>query len=147
MVPEGSEFADKLEITDDMTSRRQLRAASWRSCTASCPTAAPMPAMLQDLRLRLSGHIVMMVGVDADKAITGISVVSHSETSGIGTKVVGNEPNDRRHPRLDQFIGKSGAGSWSLARPTSTPSPALPCPPRASPWAPMPLWLLPEVMG
>ncbi len=45
------------------------------------------------------GTIVMMVGVDANKAITGISVVSHSETSGIGTKVVGNEPNAAGEPR------------------------------------------------
>ena len=57
------------------------------------------------------GTIVMMVGTDANKAITGISVVSHAETSGIGTKVVGNEPNDAGVPVLDQFIGMSGAGS------------------------------------
>ena len=41
------------------------------------------------------GDIEMIVGVDADLAITGISVVDAAETSGIGTKVV----------------GKSGAGS------------------------------------
>ena len=57
------------------------------------------------------GSIVMMVGVDADKAITGISVVNHSETSGIGTKVVENKPNSAGEPVLDQFIGKSGAGT------------------------------------
>ena len=57
------------------------------------------------------GSIVMMVGVDANKAITGISVVSHAETSGIGTKVVGNDLNAAGEPVLDQFIGLSGAGS------------------------------------
>ena len=57
------------------------------------------------------GTIVMMVGVDANKAITGISVVSHAETSGIGTKVVGNETNTAGVPVLDQFVGLSGAGS------------------------------------
>ena len=62
------------------------------------------------------GTIVMMVGVDADKAITGISVVSHSETSGIGTKVVGNEPNAAGEPVLDQFIGESGAGSLVVGK-------------------------------
>ena len=51
----------------------------------------------------------MMVGVDANKAITGISVISHSETSGIGTKVVGNEPTASGVGVLDQFIGKSAA--------------------------------------
>ena len=62
------------------------------------------------------GSIVMMVGVDADKAITGISVVSHSETSGIGTKVVGNEPNAAGEPVLDQFIGMSGSGSLVVGK-------------------------------
>ena len=57
------------------------------------------------------GTIVMMVGVDANKAITGISVVSHAETSGIGTKVVENKPNAAGVPVLDQFVGLSGAGS------------------------------------
>ena len=56
------------------------------------------------------------VGVDADKAITGISVVSHSETSGIGTKVVGNEPNTAGVPVLDQFQGMSGAGSLVVGK-------------------------------
>ena len=62
------------------------------------------------------GTIVMMVGVDANKAITGISVVSHSETSGIGTKVVGNEPNTAGVPVLDQFQGMSGAGSLVVGK-------------------------------
>ena len=60
--------------------------------------------------------IVMMVGVDANKAVTGVSVVSHSETSGIGTKVVGNEPNAAGVPVLDQFIGMSGAGSLVVGK-------------------------------
>ena len=66
------------------------------------------------------GTIVMMVGVDANKAITGISVVSHSETSGIGTKVVGNELNAAGVPVLDQFVGMSGAGSLVVGK-TVTP--------------------------
>ena len=51
----------------------------------------------------------MMVGVDAEGAVTGVSVVNHSETSGIGTKVVGNEPTASGVGVLDQFIGKSAA--------------------------------------
>ena len=62
------------------------------------------------------GDIEMIVGVDADNAITGISVVSHAETSGIGTKVVGNEPNAAGEPVLDQFIGMSGAGSLVVGK-------------------------------
>ena len=36
------------------------------------------------------GSIEMIVGVDSALAVTGVSVVDHSETSGIGTKVTGN---------------------------------------------------------
>ena len=45
------------------------------------------------------GDIEMIVGVDADLAITGISVVIANEATTAGTGA------------LDQFVGKSGAGS------------------------------------
>ena len=50
------------------------------------------------------GTIEMMVGVDTEGTVTGVSIVSHSETSGIGTKVMNNEDGV-----LDQFNGKSAA--------------------------------------
>ena len=53
------------------------------------------------------GTIVMMVGFDKDGRISGVSVVSHSETSGIGTKVVGNESTVSGVGALDQYRGKS----------------------------------------
>lgn len=52
------------------------------------------------------GSIEMIVGVDTACAVTGVSVVDHSETSGIGTKVTGNVDGV-----LDQFKGMSGAGT------------------------------------
>ena len=55
------------------------------------------------------GTIEMMVGVDAAGAVTGVSVISHSETAGIGTRVVGNEPTASGVGVLDQFKGKSAA--------------------------------------
>ena len=57
------------------------------------------------------GDIEMIVGVDADLAVTGVSIVKNSETSGIGSKVMANEPSTSGTPVLDQFIGKSGAGT------------------------------------
>ena len=57
------------------------------------------------------GDIEMIVGVDSDLAITGISVVDAAETSGIGTKVIANEATTAGTGALDQFVGKSGAGS------------------------------------
>ena len=107
VAPAGSEFTDKLDIP-----------------AAAAEAAAAQGGKVLELYgvkaggcvMKISasgsqGSIVMMVGVDANKAITGISVVSHSETSGIGTKVVGNEPNDAGVGVLDQFIGLSGSGS------------------------------------
>ena len=55
------------------------------------------------------GNIEMMVGVDGDGVVTGVSVVDSSETAGIGTKVTGNEPLASGTGVLDQFIGKSAA--------------------------------------
>ena len=53
------------------------------------------------------GSIEMMVGVDEADVVTGVSIVSNSETPGIGSKVMGNEPTASGTPVLDQFIGKS----------------------------------------
>ena len=55
------------------------------------------------------GTIEMMVGVDTEGTVTGVSIISHSETSGIGTKVMGNEPTASGVGVLDQFVGKSAA--------------------------------------
>lgn len=55
------------------------------------------------------GSIEMIVGTDTELAVTGVSVVDHSETSGIGTKVVNNQDGV-----LDQFKGMSGAGTLAV---------------------------------
>ena len=86
--PDNTTFSDALELSGDMTA----------AATAVKVTASGS-----------QGSIEMMVGVDAEGAVTGVSVVNHSETSGIGTKVVGNEPTASGVGVLDQFIGKSAA--------------------------------------
>lgn len=50
------------------------------------------------------GAIDMMVGVDTEGKVTGVSVVKHSETPNIGTKVVSDQSV------LDRFIGMSRDG-------------------------------------
>ena len=57
------------------------------------------------------GNIVMIVGVDADLTVTGVSIVNNSETKGIGSKVIDNEATSAGTGALDQFVGKSGAGT------------------------------------
>ena len=111
VAPEGSEFGDKMEVTDEMVAAASKHGGK---LTELYPVTNGGVAAGYVMKISASGSqgaIVMMVGVDADKAITGISVVSHSETSGIGTKVVGNELNAAGEPVLDQFKHKSGAGT------------------------------------
>ena len=57
------------------------------------------------------GNIVMIVGVDTDLTVTGVSIVKASETAGIGSKVMDNEATSAGTGALDQFVGKSGAGT------------------------------------
>ena len=58
------------------------------------------------------GNIVMIVGVDTDLTVTGVSIVNNSETKGIGSKVIDNEATSAAGTgALDQFVGKSGAGT------------------------------------
>ena len=116
VAPEGSEFGDKLDITDDMVAAAAAQGGKLMELYPVTNGGADAGCVMKISASGSQGSIVMMVGVDADKAITGISVVSHSETSGIGTKVVGNEPNANGEPVLDQFIGQSGAGSLVVGK-------------------------------
>ena len=110
-APEGSEFGDKLEVTDDMVAAAATQSGKILELYPVTNGGAEAGYVMKISASGSQGTIVMMVGVDANKAITGISVVSHSETSGIGTKVVENKPNSAGVPVLDQFVGLSGAGS------------------------------------
>ena len=51
------------------------------------------------------GEITMMVGI-SDGAVTGISVISHTETPGLGA--VAAAQNAKGEAFRDQFVGKSG---------------------------------------
>ena len=107
VTPAGSEFTDKQEIPAAVAEAAAAQGGKVLELYGVKAGGYVMKISASGSQ----GSIVMMVGVDANKAITGISVVSHSETSGIGTKVVGNELNDAGVPVLDQFIGLSGSGS------------------------------------
>ena len=116
VVPEGSEFTDKLEISDDVAAAAAAQGGKLTELYGVKNAGADAGYVMKIAASGSQGTITMMVGVDANKAITGISVVSHSETSGIGTKVMGNEPNAAGVPVLDQFIGMSGSGSLVVGK-------------------------------
>ena len=116
VVPEGSEFTDKLEISDDVAAAAAAQGGKLTELYGVKNAGADAGYVMKIAASGSQGTITMMVGVDANKAITGISVVSHAETSGIGTKVVGNEPNAAGVPVLDQFMGMSGSGSLVVGK-------------------------------
>ena len=116
VAPERSEFGDKLDITDDMTAAAASQGGKLVELYPMTTGGAANGYVMKLSASGSQGSIVMMVGVAADKAITGISVVSSAETSGIGTKVVGNEPNAAGVPVLDQFQGMTGAGSLVVGK-------------------------------
>ena len=116
VVPEGSEFTDKLEIPQAAIDAAKAQGGTVSELYGVTNGGAEAGYVMKISASGSQGTIVMMVGVDANKAVTGVSVVSHSETSGIGTKVVGNEPNAAGVPVLDQFIGMSGAGSLVVGK-------------------------------
>ena len=111
VVPEGSEFTDALELTDDVVAAAKAQGGTITELYGVTNGGAEAGYVAKVAASSCQGTITMMMGIGANKAITGISVVSHSETSGIGTKVVENKPNAAGTPVLDQFIGMSGAGS------------------------------------
>lgn len=111
VVPEGSEFTDALDLTDDVVAAAKAQGGTITKLYGVTNGGAEAGYVAKVSASGSQGTITMMVGIDANKAITGISVVNHSETSGIGTKVVENKPNAAGTPVLDQFIGMSRAGS------------------------------------
>ena len=111
VVPEGSEFTDALDLTDDVVAAAKAQGGTITELYGVTSGGAEAGYVAKVAASGSQGTITMMVGIDANKAITGISVVNSSDTSGIGTKVVENKPNAAGTPVLDQFIGMSGAGS------------------------------------
>ena len=116
VAPEGSEFGDKMDISDAVAAAASAQGGKIVEMYPMTNGGADAGYVVKVSASGSQGTITMMVGVDANKAITGISVVSHSETSGLGTKVVGNEPNSAGVPVLDQFVGMSGSGSLVVGK-------------------------------
>ena len=114
VAPEGAEFTP-VELSD-----AAVAAASAYGTLDSMYEMSTGGYAMKIVASGSQGSIEMIVGVDANKALTGVSVVNHSETGGIGTKVINNDPNTAGTPVLDQFIGMSGAGSLVVGK-TVTP--------------------------
>lgn len=107
--PENTTFTEALDVTDEMAAAASSAGATLDSIYGVQTDGADAGYAIKIVASGSQGSIEMMVGVDADKAVTGVSIVSNSETSGIGSKVMENEPTASGVGVLSQFVGKSAA--------------------------------------
>ena len=106
---DNSTFSDPMEITAEMEAAAASAGGSVTEAYAVEAGGAAAGHALKIVASGSQGSIEMMVGLDAEGVVTGVSVVKNAETAGIGSKVIDNEPNNKGVPVLDQFIGKSAA--------------------------------------
>ena len=106
---DNSSFSDPLEITAEMEAAAASAGGSVTEAYAVEAGGAAAGYALKVVASGSQGSIEMMVGLDTEGVVTGVSVVKNSETAGIGSKVMENEPNTKGVGVLDQFIGKSAA--------------------------------------
>ena len=109
--PDNSTFSDALDLTDEMTAAALSGGATLTEAYEVQVGGAVAGHALKVVASGSQGSIEMMVGLDAEGVVTGVSIVSHSETAGIGTKIMENEPTTANPAVgvLDQFQGKSAA--------------------------------------
>ena len=112
VLPEMEGSPAVVELTDEMTDAASGAGATITEAYEAQAGGSVIGYALKIVASGSQGNIEMMVGVDAEGAVTGVSIVKNSETSGIGSKVMSNE-----NGVLDQFIGKSAAdGTLSVGK-------------------------------
>jgi len=92
-VPEADRFEDVAGYVPEGIVQRFYSAMKGSEQVGYCVKVAPKG---------FGGEILLMVGLDMDATVTGISLVSMSETAGVGTRT-------KDEAFLSQFIGKSGS--------------------------------------
>ena len=117
VLPEMEGSPAVVELTDEMTAAAPGAGATVTEAYEAQAGGSVIGHALKIVASGSQGNIVMMVGLDAEGAVTGVSIVSNSETSGIGSEVMNNEPLNSGTGVLDQFIGKSAAdGTLSVGK-------------------------------
>ena len=112
VLPEMEGSPAVVELTDEMTAAASGAGATITEAYEAQAGGSVIGYALKIVASGSQGNIEMMVGVDAEGAVTGVSIVKNSETSGIGSKIMSNE-----NGVLDQFIGKSAAdGTLSVGK-------------------------------
>ena len=110
--PDNSTFSEALALSDEMTGAALAGGGTLTEAYEVQVGGAPAGHALKIVASGSQGNIEMMVGLDAEGAVTGVPIVDNAETAGIGSKVMENE-----NGVLDQFIGKSAAdGELSVGK-------------------------------
>ena len=102
--PDATTFSDALENTEAMSAAALAGGGTLDSVYEVQVGGASAGYAIKVVAFGSQGNIEMMVGVDGEGAVTGVSIVDNAETAGIGSKVMENQ-----NGVLDQFIGRSAA--------------------------------------
>ena len=111
----ADEFAP-IALTDAMTAAASAAGAKLTEAYTVKAAGEAVGYAFKVVASGSQGNIEMIVGVDADNAVTGVSIVSNKETAGIGSKVMENNALPSGVGVLDQFFGMSGAGTLTVGK-------------------------------
>ena len=115
--PDNSTFSEALALSEEMKAAALAGGGTLTEAYEVQVGGAPAGHALKVVASGSQGSIEMMVGLDADGAVTGVSIVDNAETAGIGSKVMENEPTATGVGVLDQFKGMSAAnGALSVGK-------------------------------
>ena len=106
----GAQF-EKIPVTEELTAL--AGSADAESGLEAIYSASTGGYAVEVTPTGFGGAIDMIVGIDAEGNVTGISVISHTETAGIGTKIAADKPNKNGVGVLSQFVGR-GASEGNL---------------------------------
>ena len=115
-VSEGADEFAPIALTDAMTATASAAGAKLTEAYTVKAAGEAVGYAFKVVASGSQGNIEMIVGIDADNAVTGVSIVNNKETAGIGSKVMENNALPSGTGVLDQFIGMSGAGTLTVGK-------------------------------
>lgn len=115
-VAGGADEFRAVELTDAMTAAASAQGAKLTEAYEVVSAGELIGHAFKIVASGSQGSIEMIVGVDGDEGVAGVSIVSNKETAGIGSKVMENNALPSGVGVLDQFVGMSGAGSLTVGK-------------------------------
>jgi electron transport complex protein RnfG len=116
VIPQGSldndMLSDTTEIHDPDLLGMETATRIYRARSAGKPKAVAFRIVAPD---GYAGDIELLMGIRVDGVVSGVRVISHRETPGLGDAI-----ETRRSPWISKFTGKSldnpGAAGWRVRR-------------------------------